>query len=491
MAVACDAEPRGRGVAQDGAGGKADDAAGFDPALSDHQNAVQACIAAAAKDRSIDLHAAEAELLQCVIEANDAVWAQVQDTLPDMLSDEFTGEPTATKGDETVRIVERLRAAQGLVCEVFGALVGDDEDERDLIEMRCLAQSEVHTANLIDAHFDLGGRRLELVSTTARFDRCDDKFEAALAAGFVELPGPPRPEDPTNEEEWLVSLHNKRRDCMKAEDAELRVAWASDLGESEAYASSDFADRLRVVTGSFERESRAGRSLCSLFSYQTVDDQAQAQAACSADSTMQAGRLYDILRRAPEANDDPNPEPRPTPMPPSEDGQACYPGPDRTWDVCFPIVYPSTPPDGYDYRPALDGKANYRKPIGFIDLDVVDTTQLISKHFTLAEVAHRWKGRYAVIQPHAIDSLQRLRDDVGSISVNSGYRSPAHNESVGGATYSRHIYGDGFDMDPNDVSLSALQDACQDNGGFLVEYTTHVHCDFRFTDVDESFFGRL
>src|SRR5690606_33703163 len=30
---------------------------------------------------------------------------------------------------------------------------------------------------------------------------------------------------------------------------------------------------------------------------------------------------------------------------------------------------------------------------------------------------------------------------------------------------------------------------CTSKGGMLVEYTTHVHCDFRFDPVDEAFYG--
>ncbi len=498
LVTACVAEPAGRadGSASGGSNGKADDAAGFDPELSDHQNDVAACMVQAAKDRADDPYEAEADLLDCVFEANDAVWPEVQAVLPDSIPDEYTGEMLATKGDEVRRYVDRLRASQGLVCEVYGTLLGgDDEDESDLAQIRCLAQSELHTANLIDAHFDLDGRRLELASTTRRFQRCEDKFEDDFAEGFVEIAGPPRPEEPATEEEWIVSLHHNRRDCMKGEDAELRVGWAADLGDFEAHREDDFGSRLRTVTSSFERESRSSRLLCSLMAYQDEEDPDLAHALCMADSTMQAGQLYDSLRVEPEVDDtdgepdEPDEPDEPAPMPPPEEGQACFPGPEGKWDACVDLVYPASQLDGYDYAAALNGNANYRKPIGFIDLDAVDATLQISKDFTLGEVAHRHKGRYAIVQPHAVDSLQQLRDDVGSITVNSGYRSPKYNRGVGGATYSRHMYGDGFDMDPNAVSLSTLEDACQNNGGFLVEYTSHVHCDFRFTPADESFYG--
>lgn len=501
LATACTAEPQGRGTAPaaGGADGKADDAAGFDPSLSEHQNEVTACREAAAKDRAgEDPLDAEIQLLRCVTRANDAVWPEVQAILPESVPDEFTGELLATKGDEVERYVERLRASQELVCGVFGTLEGENDEERsELVFTRCLAEAEIHTANLIDAHFDLDGRRLELVSSVQRFGRCEDRFEEEYGDGPEEVEGPPIPGEDDAEDEalWLTALHYDRRDCMKAEDAEFRVGWATDLSAFEAHRDAGFADRLRIVTRSVERESRASRLLCRLLAYQDEESTALTEALCMADSTLQAGQLYDSLRVEPEVDpttgDAPDEEPdeEPPPMPPSEDGQACYPGPDGNWDVCLPVVYPATPPEGYGYPSALNGSANYRPPIGFIDLDAVDESTQIARDFTLAEVAHRWKGRYVVVQPHAVASLQRLRDDVGSITVNSGYRSPKYNDGVGGATHSRHMFGDGFDMDPNAVSLSTLEDACQNNGGFLVEYTSHVHCDFRFNDVDTTFFG--
>ncbi|MEM6292577.1 MAG: D-Ala-D-Ala carboxypeptidase family metallohydrolase [Myxococcota bacterium] len=167
--------------------------------------------------------------------------------------------------------------------------------------------------------------------------------------------------------------------------------------------------------------------------------------------------------------------------------EVCYPGADGSYNTCFDLLY--VQPDGYDYPPALNGDPNYRQPIAYIDLEAIDPDTMIAPNFRLEEVAEAFKGRYGLVQPHAIESLQQLRDDVGAITVNSAYRPPEYNASVGGATHSRHMYGDGFDLDPVNVGLSTLEAACQNRGGMLVEYNTHVHCDFRFDDVSEEFFG--
>ncbi|MCB9673640.1 MAG: DUF882 domain-containing protein [Alphaproteobacteria bacterium] len=115
---------------------------------------------------------------------------------------------------------------------------------------------------------------------------------------------------------------------------------------------------------------------------------------------------------------------------------------------------------------------------------------MLAPNFRLDEIAQEYKGRYAVVQPHAVDRLQDLRDELGPLVVNSGYRPPGYNASIGGATYSRHMYGDAFDIDPVNVSLTTLQSACYSHGaGYVGVYTTHMHCDWRDDTVSIEFFG--
>jgi hypothetical protein len=168
--------------------------------------------------------------------------------------------------------------------------------------------------------------------------------------------------------------------------------------------------------------------------------------------------------------------------------EACYPGPLEDWTVCFPIALPMLP-DGYDYPAPYQGNTNYRAPVRYLDLDTIDASAQIAPNFTLDEMAQAWKGRYAVVQPHAVAYLQDLRDQIGPIVVNSGYRAPGYNLMIGGVNSSRHIYGDGFDLDPVDVPLATLESACTANDGFLVEYEAHVHCDWRDIPVDIGFYG--
>lgn len=171
--------------------------------------------------------------------------------------------------------------------------------------------------------------------------------------------------------------------------------------------------------------------------------------------------------------------------------EVCFPGADESYTTCFELAYfdPDAPPADYEYPDALGGDPNYRRPVAFIDLDAIDGTTAVAPNFTLQELAQAYKGRWGIVQPHAVESLQELRDLAGPLNVNSGYRSPAYNAEIGGAGYSRHMYGDGFDLDPVSVSIDELEALCVGGGGMLVEYETHVHCDWRDHAVAVEFFG--
>ncbi|MEM6995422.1 MAG: D-Ala-D-Ala carboxypeptidase family metallohydrolase [Myxococcota bacterium] len=170
-------------------------------------------------------------------------------------------------------------------------------------------------------------------------------------------------------------------------------------------------------------------------------------------------------------------------------GKACFPGANGAGDTCLDVVNLPPGTSGYDYPNALGGNSNYREPIAYLDLSKIDGSTKLAKNFALNEIAQEHKGRYAVVQPHAVEGLQKFRDSLGAIRVNSGYRNPTYNKSVGGATHSRHMYGDAFDLKPLSTSLTKLENACTAGGGKLVEYNSHVHCDFRFDAVDPTFYG--
>lgn len=169
----------------------------------------------------------------------------------------------------------------------------------------------------------------------------------------------------------------------------------------------------------------------------------------------------------------------------------CYPGPADDYTACFPIVSSDEAigPD-YDYPEPFEGNPQYRAPSGYVDLRVSDHEAGLSPNFVFSEFMNEAKGPFGVFQVHVVESLQALREASGGpLNINSGYRNVTYNESVEGATWSRHMYGDAVDMYSSSLSLGELVDACTDLGAdFTKEYATHVHCDWRNHELDTAFF---
>ena len=141
----------------------------------------------------------------------------------------------------------------------------------------------------------------------------------------------------------------------------------------------------------------------------------------------------------------------------------------------------------------LNNPDQYRKPYHLLDLDQIDPLLYVSKNFQIGEFLVRFKGQYGILAPILIEKLQLLRDALQApIHINSGYRSPTYNKSVGGANYSRHMYGDAVDMWSSEQSLDALKEQCIDQGAsFYQLYRTHIHCDWRNHDLDPAFYPPL
>ena len=84
-------------------------------------------------------------------------------------------------------------------------------------------------------------------------------------------------------------------------------------------------------------------------------------------------------------------------------------------------------------------------------------------------------------------NLQVLRDYLGKpIAINSGYRSPEHNENIGGAKNSQHLLGKAADIvvdgyTPKQIFdvIESLQNKGEMEIGGLKAYSTFVHYDIR------------
>ena len=127
----------------------------------------------------------------------------------------------------------------------------------------------------------------------------------------------------------------------------------------------------------------------------------------------------------------------------------------------------------------------------------------LSKNFTQKEfiesrffkgyqnkVNDSFKKNEDILLPNLIklaEQLQIIRDYTGkSITINSGYRSPEHNASIGGVSNSQHVLGKAADividgMSPADTY--ALIEYLNDKGvikiGGLGSYNIFTHVDIR------------
>lgn len=85
------------------------------------------------------------------------------------------------------------------------------------------------------------------------------------------------------------------------------------------------------------------------------------------------------------------------------------------------------------------------------------------------------------------ENLQLIRNHFNApITINSAYRSPAHNKAVGGAKNSQHLYGKAADIVVHGVAPDVVADTIEnliDEGvisqGGLGRYNTFTHYDIR------------
>lgn len=117
----------------------------------------------------------------------------------------------------------------------------------------------------------------------------------------------------------------------------------------------------------------------------------------------------------------------------------------------------------------------------------------LTKNFSKSEFDSKDGSTMPVDVLHNIqkvaNQLQALRDHLGrSITINSGYRSPAHNKRIGGVRNSQHVKGTAADIVVSGMSTKEVAKAIETliargdmlQGGIGV-YPTFVHYDIRKT----------
>lgn len=96
-------------------------------------------------------------------------------------------------------------------------------------------------------------------------------------------------------------------------------------------------------------------------------------------------------------------------------------------------------------------KFTYHRISGNTDLVYIDENCLLSKNFRLKEymmfekTIKKYKLKIdrneCILYEELVNADQKLRDALGSITINSGYRNAKYNKAIGGASGSCHIKG--------------------------------------------------
>ena len=89
-------------------------------------------------------------------------------------------------------------------------------------------------------------------------------------------------------------------------------------------------------------------------------------------------------------------------------------------------------------------------------IDSTNPKERLSRNFQLREFASKCGSHQVLIHPMLLVALQAIQDEYGaSISITSGYRTPNHNASVGGAPNSLHTLGMAVDVAGDDLDRIA------------------------------------
>lgn len=114
-----------------------------------------------------------------------------------------------------------------------------------------------------------------------------------------------------------------------------------------------------------------------------------------------------------------------------------------------------------------------------------DGEKALTRNFKAREFACKDGSDVIFISEGLVGILQAIRSHFGRpVTVNSGYRTPAYNEKVGGAKFSQHLFGTAADITVSGVSPEDVADYAEgllSTSGGIGRYQTFTHIDVRKT----------
>lgn len=111
-------------------------------------------------------------------------------------------------------------------------------------------------------------------------------------------------------------------------------------------------------------------------------------------------------------------------------------------------------------------------------LDQVGIGFKVSEHFLLGEFASKCGSNQILLHHALITGVQAIRTATGgALRINSGYRSPSHNASVGGSAKSLHMIGLAADISSDTHSPEQLAHIASKLGMVARPYRTFCHVD--------------
>jgi zinc D-Ala-D-Ala carboxypeptidase len=102
----------------------------------------------------------------------------------------------------------------------------------------------------------------------------------------------------------------------------------------------------------------------------------------------------------------------------------------------------------------------------------------LSPSFMLREFASKDGADRVLVHPDLVLLVQAIRDHFGPVAINSGYRTPSHNKSIGGAPQSLHTKGMAADLQVRGAHPQLVAAVARNLGaGGVKAYDTFCHVD--------------